>query len=181
MNNKVQPVKKTTKIYVDNKALYENIRDVYYPLVKEWRAEGRPGNPPPITDHMAKAIFLISKNFCLYRKFYHLRHIHDDLASYASLTVMKYIHNFNPDKYDKPFAYITRIVNNAFLQYLKQESKNNKAKTVAAQQMLFDQMMNEDPENSYVELLTGKIESDKMEDERFEKNNEEFKKRHAAE
>lgn len=180
MNNKIQPARKPSKSYVDNKALFENIRDHYYPKVKEWRAAGKPGDPPPITDHMAKDIFLISKNFTRYRKFYHLKHIHDDLASYASLTVMKYIHNFNPEKYDKPFAYITRIVNNAFLQYLKQESKNNKAKTVAAQQMLFDQMMNEDPENSYVELLTEKIEMDKMEDERFDRQNEEFKKRNAA-
>lgn len=179
MSKQINPKEnqKTPVNYVNNKVLFEEIRDKYYPLVKEWREGGREGPPPPVTDIMARDIFLISTNFCSYRKFKHLKHLHDDLAAYAALTVMKYIHNFNPEKYDKPFAYITRIVNNAFLQYLKRETRNNKAKSVAAQRYIFDQMMSGDPESAYMDLLTDKIERDQMEDDLFEKNNEDFKTR----
>lgn len=176
----LKPSTPVKKAYVDNKALFEDIRDNYYPLVIEWRAAGRPGNPPPVTDHMSKAIFLIATNFCLHRKYYNLKPIHEDLAAYACLVVLKYIHNFNPEKYDKPFAYITMIVNNAFLQYLKKESKNNKAKTAALHQMAFDQMMaQEDIESSYIDLVSDKIGRDKMEDEVFDKANEEFNQRNS--
>lgn len=167
--------------YVDNQALFEDIRDNYYPLVKEWKKAGKKGNPPPVTDYMGKAIYDIAQNFCLHRKYYRLKYIHEDMALYACLTVIKYIHNFNPDKYNKPFAYITMIVNNSFLQYLKRESKNNKAKTSAAQKLVFDQMMaSEDPESTYLDLLTHKIENDKMEEEKFDRENEAFKKRNQS-
>lgn len=172
--------KKKTNNYVDNQALFEDIRDNYYPLVKEWRADGRPGNPPPVTEIMARDIFLISTNFCLYRKYHHLKHLHDDLAAYAALTVMKYIHNFNPEKYNNPFAYITRMVNNAFLQYLKAESKNNKAKTVFAKLQAFDRMMSDEPDNFWADSVIDKIDQDALADEKFDRDNEEFKKRNAT-
>ena len=44
------------------------------------------------------------------------------MVSSAVLTCLKYLKNFDPEKekYPNPFAYLTRIIINAFKAYLKQ-------------------------------------------------------------
>lgn len=164
--------------YVDNKALYKDILENWYPKVEKWIEGGKKGPPPPVTDFMGRCIYDTAVNFCRHRKFFHLKHIHDDLASYGMLTVLKYIHNFNPYKYNNPFAYITMIINNAFFQYIKKETKNNKSKTAMVEQAYFDQLMASDQgEESYISLLNDKIGSDAKEDSIFEAANEAFKSR----
>lgn len=49
----------------------------------------------------------------------------DDMIGEAVLTVCKYMHNFNPEKSDNPFAYITQICNHAFKNYLKGQKKHS--------------------------------------------------------
>jgi DNA-directed RNA polymerase specialized sigma subunit len=54
----------------------------------------------------------------------------DDMIGEAVLTCMKYIHKFDPEKYEKPnpFAYITTICKNAFLMYIKKQQKHSAIK-----------------------------------------------------
>lgn len=170
--------KKKSNNYVDNKALYEDMVANWYPNIEKWIEGGKVGDPPPVTEYMGKAIFDIATNFCKYKSFVYLTHIHDELAANAVVTVLKYLHNFNPKKYDNPFAYITRIVHNAFFQYLKKETRNNKAKTASLEQAYFDQIMDpEYSEETYVSLLNDKIGSDAMEDRMFDEATEEFNER----
>lgn len=46
----------------------------------------------------------------------------------AILTVCKYIHNFNLEKSQNPFAYISTITTRAFLQYIAYSKRHGKIK-----------------------------------------------------
>ena len=48
----------------------------------------------------------------------------EDMVAEGVLTVCKYMHNFNPEKSNNPFAYITQICNHAFKNYLKNQKKH---------------------------------------------------------
>ena len=47
-----------------------------------------------------------------------------DMISEAVLTCIKYLKNFNPDKSQNPFAYITQICKNSFKAYIKSQNKH---------------------------------------------------------
>lgn len=52
----------------------------------------------------------------------------DEMRSEATLAVVKGLKNFNPEKYDNPFAYITQISWNAFIGYINKEKIKSKTK-----------------------------------------------------
>lgn len=52
----------------------------------------------------------------------------DDMRSEAILTVIKYIKNFNPEKSQNAFAYVTQICSNAFVSYITKQKKHSTIK-----------------------------------------------------
>ena len=50
------------------------------------------------------------------------------MRSSAILTVCMYLHNFNLDKSQNPFAYISTICSRAFLQYIAYSKRHGKIK-----------------------------------------------------
>ena len=48
-----------------------------------------------------------------------------DMISEAVLTCIKYLKNFNPEKSQNPFAYITQICKNSFKAYIKSQNKHS--------------------------------------------------------
>jgi len=48
-----------------------------------------------------------------------------DMISEAVLTCIKYLKNFNPEKSQNPFAYITQICKNSFKAYIKGQNKHS--------------------------------------------------------
>lgn len=44
------------------------------------------------------------------------------------LVVLKYLHNFNTEKSNNPFAYITTIITNAFIGYITKQKKHSQIK-----------------------------------------------------
>jgi len=55
-----------------------------------------------------------------------------DMICDAVFTCVKYIHNFDPDKqkHPNPFAYITTICHNAFVNYIRKQNKHSKIKDI---------------------------------------------------
>jgi DNA-directed RNA polymerase specialized sigma subunit len=49
----------------------------------------------------------------------------EDMVSLACLTMLKYCRNFNPDKSDNPFAYMTSICLNSFRAYLNTQKRHS--------------------------------------------------------
>lgn len=166
--------KNKSRFYVDNKKLYNDMLTNYCPRVEAWRAAGRPGDPPPATEFMGRAILNIAQGYCYSRKFYYLKNMHEELVSNACLIVLKYIHNFDPHKYRNPHAYITMLVHNAFLQFIKKETKNNKAKTGLIEKMYFEQMTSDNVEpDNFITYMQDKFDKEFMENKKFEDRNPE--------
>ena len=101
--------------YVNNKALLAEL--------KIYKDSGK------ISDELGKMFILIAtnlskkSNWCAYT-------YRSDMVSEAILTIVKYIHNFNPEKSNNPFAYITQICTNSFKAFVKKEHKASDIKDV---------------------------------------------------
>lgn len=52
----------------------------------------------------------------------------DDMIAEAVLTCVKYFRNFDPEKSKNPFAYITRICYNSFINSIKKQKNHGKMK-----------------------------------------------------
>lgn len=49
----------------------------------------------------------------------------EDMVSEGMVFCLKYLKNFNPEKSQNPFAYITQIFRNAFLNYIKKQKRHS--------------------------------------------------------
>ena len=110
--------------YVSNKDLYpEFVR--YYEMKQTWVAEGKEGYPP-ISEKIGDAILKIARRRCFSRQFLmYSQDWKEEMVQDAVLAAVMNCHNFNPEKSNNPFAYITTIVTNAVIQRIKIEHKHN--------------------------------------------------------
>jgi hypothetical protein len=101
---------KKSTYYVTNKDLI--------PEMKKWKETGE------ISPELGKMIMDISKNLSNKGSFagYTWRR---DMVAEAVLTCLKYGHNFDPDKSNNPFAYLTTICRNSFLTFIKKQKKHS--------------------------------------------------------
>lgn len=80
----------------------------------------------------------------------------EDFVSQGILICLKYMHNFNPEKYDNAHGYINMICYNAFVQYVKNEKNHSYIK-----QELYDKQndikFEWDKSINYEELKNDKI------------------------
>jgi hypothetical protein len=115
-------LQKAPEHYVDNKELQREFV-IYYEKKKKWLAEGKPG-VPPLSHKIGAAILQIANrrtyswNFISYTQ-----HWKEEMIGDAVETCVRYAHNYNPEKYNNPFAYITQLVTNALKQRIKTEKK----------------------------------------------------------
>jgi len=54
---------------------------------------------------------------------------------------VQYIHNFDPEKSNNPFAYFTQIIHYAFLRRIQKEKKQLEIKTKIIERTGFDEVM----------------------------------------
>lgn len=110
--------------YVNNKDLYAEFV-AYHERKLQWIAEGKPGHPP-LTNKIGEAILQIARRRCFSRQF--VSYTYDwkeEMVEDAVLAATANCHNFNPEKSNNPFAYLTTIVTNAIIQRIKIEHKQN--------------------------------------------------------
>lgn len=108
--------------YIDNKQLQAAFL-VYHEKKLKWKAEGKEGTPP-LCNTIGSAILEISKRRLYSRNFIsYTQSWKDRMMGNAIETCVKYAHNYDPTKYNNPFAYITQIVSSAFIQGIKDEKK----------------------------------------------------------
>ena len=84
-----------------------------------------------VSEELGRLILKIASNYANKGSFYGYTW-KEDMVGEAVLTVCKYLHNFDPFKQKRPnpFAYITSIVHNAFLGYIKKQKKHSVIKDV---------------------------------------------------
>ncbi len=99
---------KTEKHYVKRQEFYENI--VIY-LDKKKKGEKIPLR---IDNYIGTAIRMIAEKYSNVKQFRNYpQTIKDEMILDAIENCFRYIHNFDPEKYDNPLAYFTMISHNA--------------------------------------------------------------------
>ena len=99
---------------------YINNKDLI-PLLEDYKKTG------VISNELGKSFYIIAKrlsqksNWCNYT-------YRNDMINTAVLTCVKYIHNFDLNKSQNPFSYITQICHNAFVAFVKKEKKHSQIK-----------------------------------------------------
>ena len=118
--------KRTSKYYVLNSDLIPEI--IKFKKTCKYNEDGKYIKCSGImSQELGKMIWLISDGLSKKSNFYGYTW-REDMVGSGILTVCKYLHNFNLDKSQNPFAYISQICNRAFLQYIAYSKKHGKIK-----------------------------------------------------
>lgn len=161
--------------YVNNKELMVEFQN-YRKMMDEAASKGQ--QRPQLTEPIIKAIMMICNNLSYKPNFLNYTY-KDEMVLDAIENCFKYVHNFNPEKYDNPFAYITGIAYRAFVRRIIRENKESytKAKLMAA--MAIDTYVTQEQDdsseyiNSYVEFMQNNL----SEDNYFEKKAKKLKEK----
>lgn len=107
------------KNYVNNKEFYKAMCE-YIPRCRKAAEEGKPR--PPIPNFIGECLLLIANNLSKAPNFASYSY-KDEMISDAIENCCRYIHNFNPDKNNNPFAYFTQTIKFAFIRRIQREQK----------------------------------------------------------
>jgi len=82
------------------------------------------------TEELGRMVLLIAQNYSAKGSFAGYSY-KDDMVCEAVLTCLKYIHNFDVETEDaNPFAYFSRVIHNAFLNYISKQKKHSSIKDI---------------------------------------------------
>ena len=110
--------------------------------------------PPPVTNYIGEC-FLKIANHLSYRPNFINYTYREEMISDGIENCLQYVHNFNPEKSDNPFAYFTQIIYYAFLRRIQKEKKQAhvKNKYIENMNIMPEEISGEDFDNPYVEYL----------------------------
>ena len=108
---------------------------------KEAKEKGK--KPPPITNYIGDC-FLKIANRLSYRPNFINYTYREEMISDGIENCLQYVHNFNPEKSDNPFAYFTQIIYYAFLRRIQKEKKQLEIKTKIIEKTGFEEVMTVD-------------------------------------
>ncbi len=110
--------------YVDNKALYASLC-----VWKDEMKNAEEGVFVPVPDFVALSIMKISENLTRRYNFSgYTATWKEEMVGDAIEHCLRYVKNFDTEKYKNPHAYITRICFNAFVQRIKKERQDTAIK-----------------------------------------------------
>lgn len=106
--------------YVDNKLLFEVLKN----WLKEVKlAKRKKLDKPPIPEYVAECMYKMANRYWPSSWAPPQQIFRDDMVGDALESCVRYIHNFNPEKSNNAFAYITQIIHNAFVRRIQKEQK----------------------------------------------------------
>ena len=110
--------------------------------------------PPPVTNYIGEC-FLKIANHLWYRPNFINYTYREEMISDGIENCLQYVHNFNPEKSDNPFAYFTQIIYYAFLRRIQKEKKQAhvKNKYIENMNIMPEEISGEDFDNPYIEYL----------------------------
>ena len=107
--------------YVNNKKLTQELGK-WAKKVRKQLKEGKP--PDKIPDYIAQSIYDICTNLSYKSSFINYT-FKDDMIGDAIENCVRYVKNFDYDKYNNAFAYISTIAYYAFVRRIKKENKRH--------------------------------------------------------
>lgn len=104
---------------MDNKKLYVELSK-YIKIYNEAKDLDLP--LPKVPEYIGEVIFKISENMAKRPNFSGYSFI-EEMKSDGIENCLMYLHNFNPEKYDNPFSYLSTIQYWAFVRRIQKEQK----------------------------------------------------------
>lgn len=111
--------KKSTNHYIDNTKFYTEMVK-YHRAYFDAKEAGE--QLPQIPNYIGNCFLLIANRLGTNGNFRNYSFL-DEMQADGIENCVRYCHNFDPNKYDKPFAYFTQIIYYAFLRRIERESK----------------------------------------------------------
>ena len=99
------------------------------------------GLPKPVIPRYIGECFLKIANHLSFKPNFVNYMFKEDMISDGIENCVQYIHNFNPEKSQNPFAYFTQIIHYAFLRRIQKEKKQLDIKTKIIEKTGFDEVM----------------------------------------
>ena len=132
--------KKKSEHYVNNKQLLEALI-VYREKVANAKENDLP--KPRITNYLGECFLKIATHLSFKPNFVNYI-FKDDMISDGIENCVQYIHNFNPEKSQNPFAYFTQIIHYAFLRRIQKEKKQLEIKNKIIEKNGYDEVFHDD-------------------------------------
>ena len=111
--------KKRSEHYVNNKEFLAAIIE-YKAAIADAEHLGKP--KPRITNYLGECFLKIATHLSYKPNFVNYM-FKEDMISDGIENCVQYIHNFNPEKSQNPFAYFTQIIHYAFLRRIQREKR----------------------------------------------------------
>jgi hypothetical protein len=108
--------------YVNNKELYGAMCE-YIGKVKQAVKDEQPR--PQVPNYIASCILKIATRLASKHNYFGNKHYHDEMIMDGVENCLRYIHNFDPEKSNNPFAYFTQTIGNAFSRRIEMEKKED--------------------------------------------------------
>ena len=133
---------------------------------------------PQISEYLGSVFLKIAQRLSFRPNFINYA-FKNDMISDGIENCLHYIHNFNPEKSNNPFAYFTQIIYYAFIRRIQKEKKQSNIKYKMIEQANIDEFAvlpgdtNNDYKNQFLEFLR----KNKPSTEEPQKNEIKIKKR----
>ena len=140
INTSAMNKRKRSVHYVNNKDFLAALIE-YKKSIKEAEERGDP--KPRITNYLGEFFLKIATHLSFKPNFVNYI-FKDDMISDGIENCVQYIHNFNPEKSQNPFAYFTQIIHYAFLRRIQKEKKQLEIKNKILERTGFDEVFCDD-------------------------------------
>jgi len=132
--------RKRSEHYVNNKEFLAAL--IKYREDKEIaEIKGKP--KPPIPRYIGECFLKIANHLSFKPNFVNYM-FKEDMISDGIENCVQYIHNFNPEKSQNPFAYFTQIIHYAFLRRIQKEKRQLEIKNKILERSGFSEVFGDD-------------------------------------
>jgi DNA-directed RNA polymerase specialized sigma subunit len=140
ISTEVMTKRKKSIHYVNNKEFLAALIQ-YKKEIKEAQERGDP--KPRITNYLGECFLKIATHLSFKPNFVNYI-FKDDMISDGIENCVQYIHNFDPEKSQNPFAYFTQIIHYAFLRRIQREKRQFEIKNKILEKTGFDEVFCDD-------------------------------------
>jgi len=136
----VMTKRKRSEHYVNNKEFLAAL--IKYREDKEIaQIQGKP--KPPIPRYIGECFLKIANHLSFKPNFVNYM-FKEDMISDGIENCVQYIHNFNPEKSQNPFAYFTQIIHYAFLRRIQREKRQLEIKNKILERSGYSEVFGDD-------------------------------------
>lgn len=136
----VMTKRKRSEHYVNNKEFLAAL--IKYREDKEIaEIQGKP--KPPIPRYIGECFLKIANHLSFKPNFVNYM-FKEDMISDGIENCVQYIHNFNPEKSQNPFAYFTQIIHYAFLRRIQREKRQLEIKNKILERSGYSEVFGDD-------------------------------------